>query len=74
MKANPPDDTVAKLLGVSPGIGDRLGLAMPELGQQGVAMAFLEREKLTVGAEALGLAVTDEGKDGRVAHRGIPRA
>jgi general L-amino acid transport system substrate-binding protein len=26
MKANPPDDTVAKLLGVSPGIGDRLGL------------------------------------------------
>lgn len=26
MKANPPDDTVSKLLGVSPGIGDRLGL------------------------------------------------
>ncbi|MEM7206932.1 MAG: amino acid ABC transporter substrate-binding protein [Pseudomonadota bacterium] len=26
MKANPPDDTVAKLLGVTPGIGDRLGL------------------------------------------------
>ena len=27
MKANPPDDTVAKLLGASPGIGERLGLA-----------------------------------------------
>ncbi|MFT5114607.1 MAG: general L-amino acid transport system substrate-binding protein [Parasphingorhabdus sp.] len=27
MKANPPDDTVAKLLGASPGIGERLGLS-----------------------------------------------
>ncbi|MFT5505927.1 MAG: general L-amino acid transport system substrate-binding protein [Gammaproteobacteria bacterium] len=27
MRANPKDDTVAKLLGVSPGIGERLGLS-----------------------------------------------
>lgn len=27
MKASPPDDTVAKLLGASPGIGERLGLS-----------------------------------------------
>ena len=27
MRANPPDDTVAKLLGATPGIGERLGLS-----------------------------------------------
>ncbi len=54
MKANPADDTVSKLLGVSPGIGERLGLsddwAYNVIKQMGNASEIFERN---IGAKSV---------------------